>query len=140
MDTTEAASRLGTTPRILRQFLRSAVSTFVAVGSGSRYEFTESELVMLGRRFADWRSGERGSTSPKSKPASSPKPLRREPSRKDRQVWEEEGTVQLADIRNPRIRARILADARAAENRLTMLLMSKGMHISQLGDSRKVPA
>jgi hypothetical protein len=45
MDTSEVAEKLGTTPRILRQFLRSPSSTFVAVGSGSRYDFTAKDLA-----------------------------------------------------------------------------------------------
>lgn len=148
MDTSEAAAKLGTTPRILRQFLRSSSSTFVAVGSGSRYDFEESDLPTLEKRFQDWRSGGKGkrkgtATPKKSKlaPALKPtSPAKRQPSRKDVQVWEEEGPVQIADIRKPNVRARVLADAKAAEDRLMMLLMSKGLHISQLGDQRKATA
>lgn len=140
MDTSEAAARLGTTPRILRQFLRSAVSTFVAVGSGSRYDFTETDLVTLQRRFSDWRTGDRSAAPKKTTPTPKSPRKRPEVSREDRKVWEEEGPVVVPDIRNPRIRARVLAEARAAEQRLTLLLMSQGMHVSQLGDSRKVSA
>lgn len=144
MDTTEAAARLGTTPRNLRQFLRHPSSTFIAVGSGSRYDFDESDLPTLERRFSDWKSGNKGTTpAPKTKLAPPPKsaaPARRQPSKKDREVWEEEGVVRIPDIRKPRVRARVLADARAAEDRLMMLLMSKGLHISQLGDQRKASA
>lgn len=143
MNTAEVANKLGTTPRIFRQFLRSPVSTFVAVGSGSRYEFTTSDLPMLEKRFRDWESGGKSKAvkktrTPKITPIEKPsRPARRQPSRKDRAVWEEEGPVKIEDIRNPRIRARVLADAKAAEDNLMMLLMSKGLHVSQLGDSRK---
>lgn len=143
MDTSEAAAKLGTTPRVLRQFLRSPMSTFVAVGSGSRYDFDEADLPTLLKRFSDWRSGNKSTTLPKAKltPSSKPSPpVRREPSKKDREVWAEEGPVQIADIRKPHVRRRVLADARAAEDRLMLLLVSKGMHISQLGDARKVTA
>lgn len=150
MDTTEAAARLGTTPRTLRQFLRSPVSTFVAVGSGSRYDFDESDIPTLTKRFADWRSGNK--TTPKKKsPKTTPTPKTtpvaaarsRTPklSKKDEKVWAEEGPVVIADIRQPRVRARVVADAKAAEDRLMMLLMSRGLHVSQLGDSpRKATA
>lgn len=144
MDTTEAATRMGTTPRILRQFLRSPQSTFVAVGSGSRYEFDEADIPTLARRFSDWKAGGKAKT-PKSK-TPTPAPIRispaarRSPSKRDQEVWSEEGPVRIEDIRQPRIRARVLHDARAAEDRLMMLLMSKGLHISQLGDQRKVSA
>jgi hypothetical protein len=143
MDTSEAAARLGTTPRTLRQFLRSPMSTFVAVGSGSRYEFTEQDIPTLQKRFTDWRSGNKTAvpTTPKLTPAPRPAtPTRRQPSKKDRAVWEEEGVIRIDDIRNPRVRARVKANAQAAENRLMMLLMSRGLHVTQLGDQRKATA
>lgn len=142
MDTTEVANRLKITPRVLRQFLRSPVSTFVAVGSGSRYEFDEADLPTIEKRFSEWKSGNKAAPATKNaKPQTPPKVLtrtsKREPSKKDRAVWQEEGPVCIEDIRQPHVRNRILADARAAEDRLMMLLMSKGMHVSQLGDNRK---
>ena len=56
MDTKDVAQRIGTTPRTLRQFLRSAYSTFVPVGSGARYDFTERELPTISKRFREWTS------------------------------------------------------------------------------------
>lgn len=136
MDTTEVAGRLGTTPRILRQFLRSPSSTFVAVGSGARYEFTERDLPTLTKRFAEWNAN--GKPKPEG---TKPKPARvkdRDPEaarlERDAKVWAEEGPVVLQDIRNPTVRARIKADARAAEDRLMLRLMAVGLHITQLGD------
>jgi hypothetical protein len=52
----------------------------------------------------------------------------------DRQVWEEEGPVAIEDIRDPRVRARVQANAQAAEERLNMRLLAAGLHITQLGD------
>jgi hypothetical protein len=119
------------------------MSTFVAVGSGSRYEFTEQDIPTLQKRFSDWRSGNKASppTTPKLAPAPRPAvPTRRQPSKKDRAVWEEEGIIQIEDIRNPRVRARVKANAQAAEDRLMMLLVSRGLHVTQLGDQRKATA
>lgn len=137
MDTAEVAQKLGTTPRILRQFLRSSVSTFVAVGSGARYDFNEADLPTLQRRFSDWRSGTSKGTHTRT--PSTPRPTRKatQPSKADLRVWAEEGPIQIEDIRRPEVRARVKAAARAAEDQLMMLLMSKGMHVSQLGDPRK---
>lgn len=137
MDTAEVAQKLGTTPRQLRQFLRSPLSTFVAVGSGARYDFTDADLPTLQRRFSDWQSGTSKGT--RTRTSSPPRPTRKpaQPSKSDLRVWAEEGPVEMDDIRRPEVRARVKAAARAAEDQLMMLLMSKGMHISQLGDSRK---
>lgn len=137
MDTAEAANRLGTTPRILRAFLRSPMSTFVAVGSGARYEFTERDLPTLDKRFSDWR----GCGKPKSNRVS---PVAEAPQTKsierDQATWADEeasGAIpELEDIRDPRIRARVKAAAREAEDRLMMLLMAKGLHVLQRGDRR----
>jgi hypothetical protein len=136
MDTGEVAEAVGTTPRILRQFLRSRMSTFVSVGSGSRYEFEDRDLPTIIARFADW--------SKAGKPkAMVPAVKKRKPSKaivqkaKDKAMWEEEGHVELEDIRDPRVRRRVRQAAREAEQRLEMLLMSKGMHVSQRGDYRR---
>lgn len=131
MDTKEAAAALGTNPRRLRIFLRSGYSTFVPVGSGARYDFTAKEMPTLAKRFSEWSSAETksvGTPAPK-KPRTTPKPdVQRA---KDRRVWDQEGDVVLPDIRDPRVRARVRADAEAAENRLATLLVSKGMHVLQ---------
>ena len=133
MDTSEVAEKLGTTPRILRQFLRSPSSTFVAVGSGARYDFTSKDLDTLIKRFADWQGA--GKPKPETaKKIKSPKGtnVSAEPSKKDEAVWSEEGPVRIDDIRDPRVRARVKRDAQAAEMRLMLLLLAKGMHVTQL--------
>lgn len=141
MDTSEVAQKLGITPRTLRQFLRSPMSTFVAVGSGARYDFNDRDLAMIEKRFFEWQGAgkPRPDDGKKTKPESKVKPrpkaeIQRE---EDEAVWAEEKDVKLEDIRDPRVRARVKRDARRAEDRLTMMLMARGMHISQLGD-RKV--
>lgn len=52
----EAAEEIGTTPRLLRRFLRSNDSWKNATQAG-RYEFTESELQSLRKQFDRWQSG-----------------------------------------------------------------------------------
>lgn len=135
MDTAQVAQYLDTTPRTLRQFLRSNQSTFVAVGSGARYEFTEGDLATLRKRFADWKSSgsarSEKSTLKPSKELRPPRPTGK--AAKDQKVWEEEGLVEMPDIRDPRIRKRVKADAAAAEARLEMALMAVGLHITQPG-------
>lgn len=140
MDTTEAAERVGTTPRVLRQFLRSSYSTFVAVGSGARYEFNERDITTLAKRFSDWH----GAGKPKPQSATKPprsrtttkKSITESQAERDAAVWADESPVQLEDIRDPRVRARVKADAQRAEDQLMMLLLAKGMHVLQAGNRR----
>jgi hypothetical protein len=137
MDTTEVAAQLGTSARTLRVFLRSAHSTFVPVGSGARYDFTEREIPTLKKRFAEWQKA--GKPRPAAAAKADPKPVKSKLSareKRDQQVWSEEGEVKIPDIRDPKVRARALADARAAEERLMLRLMAAGLHITQLGDKR----
>lgn len=135
MNSHEVAEALGTTPKTLRAFLRSPSSTFRAVGSGARYEFTEADLPTLKKKFAEWNgSGKPKATPPKRKtpkPRMAPETVR---ALRDQEVWEEEGKVELEDIRNPHVRERVLTAAREAEDRLMLLLQSKGLHVTQLGD------
>lgn len=135
MNSNEVAEIIGVDPRTLRAFLRSPSSTFVAVGSGARYEFKESDLPTIQKKFAEWKgSGKPKATTPKRK---TPKPRVSAEDRraiKDQEVWIEEGTIKLEDMRDPRVRQRVLDEARAAEDRLMLLLQSKGLHVAQLGD------
>lgn len=136
MDTNEVATHLGVTPRQLRVFLRSPFSTYVAVGSGARYDFTDRDLPTLEKRFHEWKAAGKPkpttagqSTRPKSSMSTKDKRALR-----DRQEWEEEGPIVLPDIRDPRVRARVKADAQAAEHRLALQLIAAGLHITQRGD------
>lgn len=140
MNTAEVAERLGTTPRELRQFLRSDHSTFVPVGSGARYDFTARELPTLTTRFTEWKTAGRPRPAGTKQPVVESIPDTEHDRRKleqlaaDRLVWEEEGPIVIPDIRDPRVRARALADARAAEDRLTMKLIALNLHITQKGN------
>lgn len=145
MDTAEVASIIGTSARVLRQFLRSDHSTFVPVGSGARYDFTDRELPTIRSRFSDWQQAGKPKPSPNTRPlevvVKARTTKRDKQLERDREVWAEEGEVFLPDIRDPRVRARARADARAAEDRLYLRLMAAGLHITQPGfNSRKKSA
>lgn len=135
MNSTEVAEILGIDTRTFRTFLRSPSSTFRAVGSGARYDFKESDLPTLQKRFAEWKgSGKPKATTSKRK---TPRPRVSAEDRravKDQEVWIEEGPIKLEDMRDPKVRARVLAEAKAAEDRLMLDLMAKGLHVAQLGD------
>ena len=131
MDTKEVANAIGTTPRRLRQFLRSKRSTYVAVGSTSRYEFADADIPELTRRFNRWADGKVMPT-PKHEVVKIKAASREQ---RDTVVWEQEecaGTIPvLEDLRNPSVRARVRAIAAAQEARLNQLLLARGVHISQ---------
>jgi hypothetical protein len=140
LTTNEVASELGIAPRTLRQFLRSPASTFAAVGSGSRYEFKESDLPTIRKRFAEWSGNGRAKHDlrPDRAPRVRSRRVEITQDMRDRAVWAEEeaehGPVVLPDIRDPRVRKRVLDASRAAEDRLMMRLMAVGLHVTQLGD------
>lgn len=143
MDTADVAAELGTTPRTLRQFLRSDHSTFQAVGSGARYDFTERDLPTLKKRFTDWQKagkprpdGGRPAKTSTTTPAQRRTTRAQQQQARDRQEWEEEGPVVIEDIRDPRVRARVRARAADAENRLMERLVAAGLHVYQLGDRK----
>jgi predicted Zn-dependent peptidase len=103
------------------------------VGSGSRYDFTAKDLDTLRKRFADWQgAGKPKPNTPKKDKAPKGEKASGEPSKKDAAVWFEEGPIRIEDIRDPRVRARVKRDAQAAEMRLMLLLLAKGMHVTQL--------
>ena len=57
MDTAKVAELLGTTARTLRVFIRSAHTTFVPVGSGARYDFTDREIPTLKKQLRRMAAG-----------------------------------------------------------------------------------
>lgn len=143
MNTAEVADKLGTTPRVLRVFLRSSYSTFAAVGSNSRYDFNESELATLHKRFKEWdaKGGKAKTTTAKKKRPKATTPARKtspevEQRRRDEAVWAEEEDIVLPDIRDPRVRADVRRRAAAQEAQLELLLLKAGLHITQMGDRR----
>jgi hypothetical protein len=139
MDTRTIATALNTEPKILRRFLRDPRSTFSAVGSGARYVFTDADLPELARRFEDW-SG--------TKLAQRPTVVRTVPvvsqEEMDAEVWakeeEEHGPVVMADLRDPRIRARVQRVAADQIRRLDEMLMAAGLHLSQQNMRDRVAA
>lgn len=52
----QVATELGVEAKVLRQFLRSSASTFEAVGSGGRYEFTQGDLPKIKEEFQTWQA------------------------------------------------------------------------------------
>jgi hypothetical protein len=132
MNSREVAEALGTTPKVLRIFLRSPSSTIRSVGSSARYEFTASDVPTLRRKFNEWR----GSGKPKAPTARQrvPKPRVSAADRrraKDAQVWKEEGPVVLEDLADPDVRAKVRRIAAEQEDLLELRLLAAGLHITQ---------
>lgn len=50
----QIASRIGTDPKTLRKFLRSAASPYESVGQGGRYEFPVADLKEIDAAFHKW--------------------------------------------------------------------------------------
>lgn len=71
----QVATILGTEAKTLRQFLRSDASTFEAVGSGGRYEFTKGDVDNIKKEFDAWKSAHasRGSKRGPNKKTDAPK-------------------------------------------------------------------
>lgn len=132
LDTRAVAEYLNTTPKTLRQFLRSPQSTFTAVGSSSRYEFTQRDLPTIQKRFSEWSAGR----SPVVvTPTRAPRVVHLAERRtvdRDRAVWDEEGPITLADLRDPRVRAQVRAIAQEQERRLDEMLLAVGLHVTQM--------
>jgi hypothetical protein len=144
MDSNEVAVQLGINARTLRQFLRSPVSTFAAVGSGARYDFTPRDVSTMRRRFEEWqRAGKPKATAvPAQRTASRPVPQlspEQEQRRRDEAVWAEEGTlgvaIRLPDIKNPYVRKRVLQAEADRVARLDLLLLAARKHITQPGNT-----
>ncbi|WP_431905594.1 sigma factor-like helix-turn-helix DNA-binding protein [Micromonospora carbonacea] len=141
MNSHEVAEALGTTPKTLRAFLRSPSSTFRAVGSGARYEFTAADLPTLRKRFAEWsKSGKPKATTPKRRPGphafcAHPQTLSGNTACKQRKrdegVWAEDGPVVLEDLADPDVRAKVRRIAAEQEARLELRLLAAGLHITQ---------
>ncbi len=127
MNTSAVASQLGTNPKTLRRFLRSEQSTFVAVGSGARYDFTSADVAAMRPRFAAWS----GRPAPATTVITTPAVVRDDQAARDRAVWEEEGPVVIPDIRKPAVLRAVRKRAREQEARLNELLLAAGLHITQ---------
>lgn len=135
MDTAAAAVRLGTDTRTLRRFLRSKKSTFEAVGSQGRYEFTEAQLGTLEKRFKAWCNGK--GTKPTSKGDIPSQPTPEEAAgaraRANQHTNEDEfgDVIIFENIRDPRVLAKVRAETARQEAHLEELLLRAGLHVSQ---------
>jgi hypothetical protein len=136
MDTRTAAIRLGTDSKTLRRFLRSPASTFEAVGSGGRYEFQERDIQTLSREFAKWNSTQVQRPAKPTTPTPERRTTKLTPDERDRLVWNEEGTIELPDIRDPKVRDAVRAEGARRAARLDEMLMAAGLHISQWKSDR----
>jgi hypothetical protein len=135
MDTKAAATAIGTEARVLRRFLRAPGSPVSTVGSGSRYDFADDELEGLSRAFKAWQQAK-----PTTHRTARVDDLTKQTMR-DEEVWAEEaelrtrrglGPIILADLRDPRVRNRMLAKASAQQRRLEERLFAAGLHITQM--------
>jgi hypothetical protein len=136
MDTKTVATLLGTQARVLRRWLRSDGSTFTAVGSGARYEFTERDVATIRTRFNAWQSANGRPDVPVEAPMPIDAPDHTPPVN-DAAVWDEEGAVVMADIRDPRVRERVRQIAAEQERRLDIALIAAGLHLTQMRDRRR---
>lgn len=125
MNTSDAAARLETTPRVLRRFLRSD-STYRNAGSGGRYDFDETDLPTLRKRFDAWVSGKPAVSS-----GGSPRVGRQRTQSNDNGVSADTIPTHMIRSRDPKTRAAIRAAAEARVDRLEKQLMAAGVHISQ---------
>ncbi len=146
MNTQEMASRLGIEPRRLRQFLRSSGSTYMAVGSAGRYDFKETDVETISRRFQVWSAPKAKGSAPAKVTTPAPAKVsadrggvrvRRGVSRTERDaaVWAEDGTlgveIHIPNINDPRVRREVRARAAEEAAKLQTLLMARSMHVAQ---------
>jgi uncharacterized iron-regulated membrane protein len=97
--------------------------------------FTEADVEAIRAEFIPWLDRQAAKAAQKPTTARSTR-ARAHVSRADRDalVWAEEVPVVLEDIRRPSVRARVRAEAQAAEDRLNALLLASGLHVSQARD------
>lgn len=113
LSTREVAAELGTSPKVLRQFLRQD-DTFGGVGSGARYAFTSKDLPRLKKRFAAWQGNRALTTTTKVDHDGQPGlPL------------------DVLGRKDERTRAMIKKQAEERVDRLEKMLKERGLHISQ---------
>lgn len=116
LSTRQIADELGTTPKILRQFLRQD-DTFGGVGSGARYSLDKKDLPRLKKRFQEW-AGDRALMKGKSYiKGEGEKGMSTSVLKKKKLTQAEKDEIKRK------------ADARI--DRLEAALRAKGLHISQ---------
>jgi hypothetical protein len=116
LSTREAAEALGTTPKVLRQFLRQ--DSIGGVGSGARYEIKQKHIKALRRRFEEW-VGDRALITRVTVDTDTPGlPI----------------TILTTRSRATDNMVRQLSHDRV--DRLEAALRARGLHVSQMNDSR----
>lgn len=125
MNTSAVAAALSTTPKTLRRFLR-ADESYVNAGSGGRYEFTETDMPGLRKRFDAWNGTRTRMTSMDAENAMNQKRVR------------DNGSDDISPVEIRRIiraRGADLNEIRRLANervdRLEKSLKASGLHISQ---------
>lgn len=110
----EAAAEIGTTPRLLRRFLRDNDS-WRAVGIGGRYLFTDAEIKSLNVQFHKWH---------RTKPTQ----LKDEPL--DHLDQDQGITIeQMLELpRNPQLKAEVLKRRAERMHRLDQRMKECGIH------------
>lgn len=145
MDSRAVAAALGTDAKTLRRFLREPSTSFTPVGSGGRYSFTPADVDAIRVEFAPWAERQAARMAAKAPVPSAGTRGTKSPRQavltqldRDRMVWEEEARLSgepiLQDLRDPRVRARVRAQAQAAEDRLMQQLREAGLHVAQMRD------
>lgn len=122
----EAAAQIGTTPRLLRRFLRDNDSWRNA-GIGGRYMFTESEVKSLNVQFHAWR-GER----PVKQVQDPLEYLDQDPGITVEQM------LELPN--NPKLKAEVLQHRYERQRRLDERLRTCGIHPKPLYEDEEVDA
>lgn len=138
MNSSEAAVKLGTTPKELRRFLRADSSyTNAANTSSGRYSFTDSEFLVLKSRFDAWMNKNAGRKRPRPVNVDADKPgtaqgmrddLRRTRNTDAPGLPKRFATARLTT--SERERRDRLSHERV--DRLEQRLLAAGLHISQL--------
>lgn len=125
MNTTQAAEKVGTTPRMLRRFIRQS-NKYRNAGCGGRYEFQATDIPQLKKHFEAWHTT---IVTKVERPTVSRETLKKNYSDDDSSP----DTVPVSAIRSARSRAQIKAAAEARVDRLEAMLKASGLHISQAG-------
>lgn len=112
----EAAAEIGTTPRLLRRYLRSNDS-YRNAGIGGRYMFTEAEVKTLKKDFHAWHGTKPAPSSTKVDPFDY---LDQDPG-----ISVEE-MLQLP--RNPKLKADVLRRRSERMHRLDARIKEVGLH------------
>jgi len=122
----EAAAEIGTTPRLLRRFIRQNDSWKNATYAG-RYSFTEAELKSLTIQFNKWAGSKSRSASPRTEGVE--QELTHLDQDKGITVEEMHEMATNAKLRNE-VRARRAERFRRLEERITELRL-RDAHVSQ---------